>query len=164
MLFKLNPDQIQRHLAMIEEAALHSLAPLSTENEHLVSRVLASVLNGDLLVMASVGRGDSGEPVVHALGFVSVSEDVCSGTRNLLIYGMYGFAPMRDDLWKENMQCLVRLAESLACHQIVAYSNVPRVIEMTKQLGWDVSNRFMTFPVKSEGMVNLPFPMSVGGN
>ena len=73
--------------------------------------------------------------------------DDSSATRNMLIYCIYGYTDIDKESWVSGIKALSKYANSQGCNQIVAYSNLPTIINIVKRLGGNADYTFLTFDV-----------------
>jgi hypothetical protein len=130
---------VSRYWEDIKAALLYSVPPLAECDEEGMANILESFLSGKL--KAWISADDKGS--VYALLVTCFLEDVGTRTKNLLIYALCGYKLIPDLEWKSGLQTLREYAVSNKCRAIVAYSKVPRIIEVSQSLGADPNMRFI---------------------
>lgn len=147
MLTRLLPDQISKLWDIIGYAVEQSLPPIAGDHPDKMNRILASALSGKVDVWVSYVR----EEKVNKFEGIVLTKfiyDDASGTKNLLIYCLYGYNEISKESWVFGLKGLVKYAESKGCSQIIAYSEVPYIIDIVNRLGGDSRYRFISFDVK----------------
>lgn len=150
MLLKLSADQISRYWEDIKTALVAAVPPLGQSDQAHVSQFLENLLLGRLQAWLLIEKKGEGEQVTYdikALTVTTVWRDLGTGAKNLLIYALYGYSFVEPALWKDGLEALRKFARAEGCHQIVAFTKVPRVIQIAKELGGDSETRLVTLEV-----------------
>jgi hypothetical protein len=146
MLTKLMPDQVSKFWDIISYAMEQSLPPTVGENPDKMNNILMAALSGKLDIWASYEKGDKVNKFEGILATRFIYDDITS-MKNLLIYAVYGYDKVSEDSWKAGLRTVLKYAASQKCQLIVAYTNVPRVVEVVNSLGGDTSFSFISFKV-----------------
>lgn len=146
MLTKLLPDQIAKFWDIIKYAVEESLPPIVGESSGKMQRILTSCLDGSLEVWISYIRTESATKI-EGIVVTEFTYDKSSGTKNLLIYCLYGYENINKDSWLQGLVTLKDYAKGRGCNQIVAYTEVPQIIELVKKLGGEARFTYITFNV-----------------
>ena len=146
MLNKMLPDQISRFWDQIKYAVEQSLPPISSDHPDRINRVLAAALGGTVDVWASYTREEE-KIKFEGIILTKILYDDVSDTRNLLIYCVYGYVPISKESWLEGLVALTKYARSENCLQIIAYTNVPFIVDKAKYLGAECVWNFISFSV-----------------
>jgi len=141
MITKLLPDQIAKFWPIIKYAVEESLPPTTGDHPDKMNRVLSSMLSGSTKVWVSYKHPDNKFEAVIVTKFIY---DDDSGTKNLLIYCLYGYEPISQDSWTEGAIALFKYAKANRCSMIVAYTANPLVVEIAKKYGADTSYTIIT--------------------
>jgi hypothetical protein len=112
-----------------------ALPPNVKVDEEKLTNVLEAIINGEMQVW---GCGKDEE--LFSVLATAIAVDQFSGERNLLIYIMYGYKLMTQDLWQDGLATLRDFAKAKGCTYIIGYTCVPRILEVVKELGGDTSN------------------------
>jgi hypothetical protein len=88
---------------------------------------------------------DAGNVLASAI--TAFQEDIGTGDRQLLIYSLFGYRYVREDLWKEGMKVIGEFAALYKCKKVIAYTCVPRIIEIAKSLGAAANYVFLHWEV-----------------
>lgn len=144
MLVRLIPEQISQLWDMIRHA-LENSPPLTTEihYESWINEILTSAMSGQIEVWASYRKDDGAR--FEGIVLTSFEIDRFIKKRSLLIYYVFTYRDTTRKTWAEGLRTLAKYAKSRKCSRIVAYSNVPEMIEMAKVLGGDTSITFISF-------------------
>lgn len=146
MLTRLLPDQISKFWDVIKYAIEESLPPIVGDHPDKMNRILTSTLSGSTDVWAS---HEKQEDINKFEGIVltRILYDDASDTRNLLIYCLYGYDLVSNRSWLEGLMTILRYAEGKHCAQIIAYTEIPHIIELVKKLGGKATYTFISFNV-----------------
>jgi len=150
VLLKLSSDQITRYWRDIKSALEHSAPPLVAVDEAALNRILEQLLLDKMqawVLYEQQGTVDEPRPVIYALALTLMWFEPGSGTKNLLIYSLYGYAHVKDELWQSGLARLQAYAHSQGCFSIVAFTEIPRVIEIVKKLGGNTQTTFIQLEV-----------------
>jgi len=150
VLLKLFPDQITRYWEDIKAAVQAAVPPLAQSEQANMTQFLENLLMGRLHVWVLVEqKGEGPEATYDTKAFVitTIWKDIGTGARNLLIYALYGYSLISEELWRDGLACLRKFARAENCHQIVAYTRVPRIVEVVRLLGGDTDTRLITLEV-----------------
>lgn len=146
MLTKLTPEQVSRYWDIIRYAVDQSVPPIAGEHPGKMNNILTACLTGRMDVWCSYTLGDDIRKF-EAVLLTELLHDVPSGTKNLLIYCLYGYSSISDDSWKDGIVALLKYAKSKGCNQIVAYTDNQRVVEVVSDLGGEAKFTFLSFNV-----------------
>jgi len=136
------PEQVSTNWDRIAPLIELSMPPLIKGGRRsMMSNVLRSVLLEELVVWM-LYRGTEERAVISTLPQV----DAVLLGKTLLIYS---FTALKQDLTQREalkvFMTLDKYARSLGCDSIVAYSDLPQVVEFLKRHGADTSFNFITF-------------------
>ena len=146
MLTKLLPDQISKHWDIIRYAVEQSLPPIVGGSPDRMKKILTSLLCGKAHCWASyIVDGDVRR--FEGIMITRIFYDDVSDTRQLLIYCLYGYEGVEQSSWITGLKSLVKFARSKNCERIIAYTDVPYMIELTKKLGGNADYTFCSFPL-----------------
>lgn len=136
------PEQVSTNWDRIAPLIELSMPPLIKGGRRsMMSNVLRSVLLEELVVWM-LYRGTEERAVISTLPQV----DAVLLGKTLLIYS---FTALKQDLTQREalkvFMTLDKYARSLGCDSIVAYSDLPQVVEFLRRHGADTSFNFITF-------------------
>ena len=146
MLTKLLPEQISKFWDVIKYAAEQSIPPNAGEHPDKINRILTAAISGKIDVWASYERGEDNNRFESIMLTKFLYDDVV-GTKNLLIYSIYGYGVISASSWRDGLKTLVKYAKGRNCSMIIAYSNIPEVIKLADSLGAETDFRFISFKI-----------------
>jgi len=146
MLTKLLPDQIAKFWDIIKYAVEESLPPIVGESPDKMQNILTGCLDGSLEVWISHKRTED-VTRIEAVVLTEFLYDRPSKTKSLLIYCLYGYEDIAKESWTEGLEVLKKYAKGRGCKQVVAYSEVPMIIELSKKLGGEARFMYLTFNI-----------------
>ena len=146
MLTQLLPDQISKFWDIIKYALEQSLPPIAGDHPDKMNRLLSSMLSGKTQCWASYIRNEEGAKS-EGIVVTQILYDDPSNTKNLLIYSIYGYNLVDKGTWLKALTTLVKYSKSQGCTQVVAYTDVPHLVEKAKSLGGDTSHTFISFNI-----------------
>lgn len=132
MLSRLEPNQVTVYWEEIKSGIIASLPPTGLPSNEGMAIILNRILKGDVQVWVVA---DDRSEAVRAAAVTTILEDGATETRNLLIYSLYGYSLVPQELWVEGLEGLKKFAKAKGCYKIVAYTKVPRVVEIARSLG-----------------------------
>jgi len=146
MITKLLPDQISKFWDIIKYAVEQSLPPIVGEHPDKMNRILGSALSGKVEVWASYTKGEVNK--FEGIVLTELLRDDVSNTSNLLIYCLYGYSGVENNSWMDGLVKLAEYAKSRKCSRIIAYSDVPYIIELVNKLGGETRYTFLSFDLE----------------
>jgi len=142
MVRKLTNSQLSENWNDLKTAIVRALPPKVDQESSLV-RLLEKALSGEAQVW--VGMEDERIKFIAVTTFIL---DPVTEEKHLLIYALYGYSVLSEDLWKEGIEILVSFARDTKCRKITAYTEVPRVLEMARDtLGANVKTTYLSWEV-----------------
>ena len=139
------PNQISEQWEILWPAIEASLPPTGGAGDTEVNNILEALLAGRMQAWISKREGR-----VMALVTTAFVEDIGTKVRNLLIYSIYGYGPITDTLVKEGIMTLRKFAVRCGCKNIIAYTNVKRIIDMFEDIGGAADSVFLSMSVNGE--------------
>lgn len=150
MLIQLLPEQASRYWADIKGAVEDSLPPVVGMQSDRMSNILTQILTGTVSVWVSVEKGETVN-TINGLILTTFVFDGISGTKSLLIYCIYGYGNIQKGGVLEVVQALQKFGGANECHRIIAYSDVPSVMELVESLGGETRYRLLSIPLTGGG-------------
>lgn len=147
MLTQLLPDQISKFWDVIKYAIEQSLPPTVGESPDKMNRILASLLSSKAQCWASYTKSENMNKFEGVVVTKILYDDV-SNTKNLLMYCLYGYTQVDKSSWIHGIKVLTKYAESRGCARIIAYTDVPYMINMAKTLGGEANYTLCSFSVE----------------
>jgi len=156
MMNQLLPDQISKFWDIIKYAIEQSTPPIIGEAPNKMNNILMAALSGDIDVWASYDKEEKGTKF-NGIILTEILFDKPSGTKNLLIYCLYGYENVDEESWKQGILALLKYAKNKGCNQVVAYTDVPYMVKVTKALGGEAKYTFCTFDTSRclNNLINL---------
>jgi len=93
----------------------------------------------------------SDEGKVMGLVITTIVEEFVSGSRNLLIYSVYGYSFISEGLWRNAVEKLRGFASGSKCHKIIGYTKVKRIIDIVQMLGGSAESVLISLEVDNGG-------------
>jgi len=149
MLVKLLPDQVPKFWNVISYAIDNSVPPISISGQEQLNNILKSILAGRSQAWLEVDK-EAKPPDLTGVIITTFMYDEVSEVKNLLIYALFGLKFIKPEVWSEGLRMLKGFAKQTGCHRIVAYTNVPRIVEIVKSLGGQAEFTFVTMEVPRE--------------
>lgn len=146
MLLRLMPDQITRYWEDISSAMVAAVPPLGKVDQAGLNNLLEAFLLEDLQAWILFEDKD-GVALIYALAVTKEWVDIGTKDKSLLIYALWGYTLVPDNLWNEGLETLKNFARGRRCSRVCAFSKIPRIIEITKRLGWETETRLLTLEV-----------------
>jgi len=138
MLLRLLPDQAARYWDSVKAALLAAPPPASRMTEEGLNEILAYLLVGNMQCWVAYRKSETG-PVVEGIALTTVIMDLCSKTKNLLLYCVYAYPKTEMRAWAEGRDALRKYAISLGCANIIGYSKEERWRGVTERLGGEIA-------------------------
>ena len=139
MLKKLNRQQIKSHWSELKLAVMAAF-PRHPRNVNVWMNTLFEMLLKDDAAYW-VGLNGSGGIVMSCV--TTFIADPCTGEKHLLIYSLYGYQQIPEEVWDSGPKILSEYAKDCGCTAVVAYSEAARVIKQTEKFGADVNTRYI---------------------
>ena len=146
MLVKLLPEQISEYWDIIKYAVENSLPPIANEAYDKMNRILEALLCDSMQCWVLYSEIED-KRKLEAVVVTTLSTDLSSGVRSLMVYSLYGFSDLSDEAWKSGYETLARWGKGLGCNRVTAYTDVPKVCEVVKNLGGEARYMFVSLPL-----------------
>ena len=149
MLTELLPEDIPKYWDLIKHAMERGLPPVVHADSETRNRIFTSLLAGGMTCFVSHIVKDD-QSLVEGIVLTSILEDNCSGTRNLLMYLVYGITKTTSETWIEGYEYFSKYARSRACTQFIGYTDVEKVKRIVEMFGGEARFTLITVPLDSE--------------
>lgn len=143
---KLIPEQIMSYWPQIKECINTALPPHVKDSPESMLHIQEALLVGKLECWIAHATGDQSN--VYALATTCFVTDEISLTKNLLVYTLATLNPHSQDLWMISYEVLAKYATSRGCSNIIAYSNVPVILNIVNSLGGSSDWHITYFPLE----------------
>ena len=151
MLLRLQPRDITKHWEGISDAISKSLPPITTASAERMTFILRSLIVEVMqcwVLCKPDAENDTTE--MYAIITTEYAIDPGSGTKNLLIFSLYGLQPVPQELWRDGFSTLQKFAKTNDCEGIIAFTDVPAVVEIAKSIGGNTDTRLIILGVDNE--------------
>jgi len=137
MLIRLSPEQIVFIWEKFRPLFISNLIPKVSSSPETVFKVLQSLLTESLQLWAGI-EGGEGKLEERVFGFIATSIDTDSITqeRNLLLYSIFAIKQIPFEAWGSSLKVLEGFKEQNKCKKLIAYTEIPEIVEITKRLGF----------------------------
>jgi len=142
MILRLASDQCAGYWEDIKNVVAASMPTFADTSQDGMNQVLANLLDGHAQAWIALEAG-----AVVAMAVTLLQTDVITGSKNLLIYALAGYGNIKKETWEEGFAVLRKFAASEGCFKVIAFSSVPRVVEIATNLGGDCSTRVLEWEV-----------------
>ena len=146
MLTRLLPDQVSNFWDVIKYAIEESAPPIAVVNPNMLNNILMSILSNKTQCWVSYRR-ENEKLIFEAVALTKILYDDVSDTRNLLIYCIYGYENTVEESWMSGFLAIAKFAKSQNCHQIIAYSNIPYIVQKAKKYGANTDFTFIALDI-----------------
>ena len=137
MIVRMAPEQIASSWDYVRPGILETLAPVADQSHETIQRVLRSLLSEDMqLWMGLEDPNDFSDKSIYGFMVTTIYTDLISGTSSLLVYSLFEVREIPPMIWSLGMRKLGDFASINKCTNIIAYTEIPRVIELSKMLGF----------------------------
>lgn len=141
------PEQVSAFWSIIKYAIEESLPPTVGDHKDKMNRILSSCLSGELEVWAGYDKNEDGSIRFEGIMITTFIYDVGSNTKSLLMYCVYGYDKVSSETWAQGVAATHKYAKANGCQRIVAYTDIPYMIEKAKSFGADTRYTFISYPI-----------------
>jgi hypothetical protein len=142
MIVRMAPEQIAKMWEYIRPGIMETMLPVADQNHETIQRVLRSLLSEDMqLWLGLEDPEDFSEKSIYGVMVTTIYCDLISETKSLVIYSLFETRSIPPAVWLYGMNKLKDFGTAMDCKQIIAYTDIPRIIELAKSLGF----KTMTF-------------------
>lgn len=143
MLIQLTPDEVTKRWDEIKPTIMVSMPPHITPTAESLNSILESAIRGTIQVWV-LSDVDSN---IYAIATTRIDTDSVSGIKSLLIFSLYAYKPVPEDLWLEGIASFKLFAVEVGCKNIIAYTVVDRIVDIAQKLGARTDTRFIMWGV-----------------
>ena len=148
MINPLLPEQISTFWDVIKHAIENSLPPIASDHPDKMNRILGSLLSGKLVCWASYQITEKSRKF-NGIIVTDITYEQATDTRSLLIYSLFAYEEITTEIWLEGLQALLKYGKSKKCTNVVAYTTVPHMIDLTKKMGGNADWTYCMFDINS---------------
>jgi len=148
MLVKLVAKDISKWWSGISEGISRSLPPFTKYTKDRMSSILKCLME-DTLHCWVLTQYDSvkNTTIMYAIVTTEFTVDTVTITKNLTIFSLYALQPVPEQMWKDGFDTLAKFAKANHCNQILAFSDIPQVINIVNKLGGDTSTTLIKMEI-----------------
>jgi len=140
---KLNSPQIEEHWDDLKDAIRAGVGSGVSLSDDELNNMLHKFLRGEGQVW--VGMQDSKICLVATTFFVY---DMGGEVKHLLIYSLYGYSKIAQEVWNDGRNQLLSFARGSKCGKVTAFTSIPRVLQVAHDvLGGDINTRYIQWEV-----------------
>lgn len=77
------------------------------------------------------------DKILTGLVITKIMTDEMTKDKSLSIYSLYSFQSQDDGSWINDLKVVEKFAKNVGCKRILAYSNNPRVFELSQAIGFE---------------------------
>ena len=146
MITKLTPEQVSSFWDVIKYAIEESLPPTVDDHPDKMNRILTSLLCSQMDCWASYEVNEDNRKF-DGLMVTKILYDNSSDTKSLLIYCIYSYESASRKSWEAGTRSILKYAKYNKCSKIIAYTEVPSIIDWAKRVGAEATYTFLSFNV-----------------
>lgn len=143
MLVKMNSDSMFRVWQDIRPRILEAYPPFAKPSEASLTSILRSIISENMDCWIILNK----DKKVIGLLTTTIQEDMCSGTKSLLIYTLQSDGGLTKDIWFDGLETIKKFARSKGCTKITGYTNVESIREMFRRLGGQAEMTYLELEV-----------------
>lgn len=137
MIVRLAPEQIASIWDYIRPGIMETLVPVADQSHETIQRVLRSLLAEDMqLWLGLEDPNDFTDKSIYGFMVTTIYKDIISETKSLLIYSLFETREIPPMIWSLGIRKLKDFADIQHCTNIIAYTELPRIIELATKLGF----------------------------
>lgn len=137
MITALQPSQVSLFWENIKQAFLQTNPPPPGADKHdYASNALANLLAQKYQCWIVYDLNENGEKLLYAMAITAIERDDFTGIDALHIISLYGFRRLNDALAKSSFKDFLKYANNTSCSVIKMQSNVSRVFELARLVGF----------------------------
>jgi hypothetical protein len=145
VITKLAANQIQVYWDSIEEALKAAVPVFADASPEACQQMMESLITDRMQVWAVTSLEET--PKIYALLVTGFHQDIGTGFRTLLVYAIYGYSFIPEEIWKDGLEKLKDYAREHGVGTISAFTQVDRIVKVLDELGADTSTTFITMKV-----------------
>ena len=143
-LIRLLPSQVASNWETLKPFIEMAIPTLFGTRLDKMSNILEQLLLDKMTCWVSM-RDDK----LKAIATTVISEDSCSGVRNLLLYTVTSVnGDLTDNDWAEGFSVLGEYARNAGCSRLIAYTINDSLIALAQALGGDTTTRVVALEVR----------------
>lgn len=140
MIIKLTPKQITDLWDSIRYGIISSVAPIVDPTPDKIQDILCQLLKADMQCWCVYDE----DKKIYGYITTSISVDINTNFRSLVIYSLFLFEKAGEDMWKESVTALEAFAKKNLCTRIAAYTTNKDVVSIADKLGYNKNCTYLT--------------------
>tara|TARA_R100000808_G_C2131725_1_gene140795 strand:+ start:902 stop:1486 length:585 start_codon:yes stop_codon:yes gene_type:complete len=150
-MLKLLPQQVSDNWDEIKQAILLANPAQSYMTAERLNNVLKSILLEESQCWALCDDLNPEDPKIHGICVTQIMMDNLADVRNLTIYALYSKKLLTGKMYLSLFLTLSKFAKANSCHRVMAYTEVPKIIDIVGKLPNGHSNyTFLSWDVFRE--------------
>lgn len=144
-LIKMEPPQIAAIWEKIAPEVARTAIPTADDSDRGLNAVLAKLLSGEmrLWIIADSCEADLTKSVLYGHAITMPVQDWATGAVNLLIYSLFSWQLIPDQIAMDGIKTLMDYGKSLGCRKLIAYTVEPRIEQLAALCGLSVTCKFI---------------------
>jgi len=147
VLLRLDDEQVTTYWENIRQTLLANDLPMADANANSMKVVLHGLLQGSIQAWILYNIVEGKEDIL-AMALTAFSVEPVTLTKNLVIYNLYGYSFVPPRMWTEGLQGFKKFAKANDCYTVIAYSKVPRIMQIAQELGGDTSMHVINLEIE----------------
>jgi len=143
MFSKVTVKEIQENWNDIKDTLLKIEHPVLKQSEHFIENVYSALVQDKF----QVWKFTNSEDKIQGLVLTSFIGDPLLDRKKLLIMSIYALEHINNDTWTQGFVILKKYAIKNDCEQIVAYTQNPRVLDISAHLGAANNWAYLTWEI-----------------
>jgi hypothetical protein len=134
MVIKMLPEQITKAWPYLKHGLQATKPAMMTLSDDGYNNILKNLLVGTLQCWAIVDQ--AAEDSFCGFFLTMISDDYVTGTKFMNVYDLFSFKPLQPGMLESCMEAGIEFAKSNNCNTIVAYSDIPYIIDIARKMGF----------------------------
>jgi len=143
MVQQIMPEQIPEFWEAAKEAVEIAIPDVYGESPQKMNNILSSLLDGAMILWVNF---ESAERKTNGLFITKIVEDDITEVKSLLLYCLHTYYAVSPLNWAEGWEAMRKYGMSLGCKRMIAYTDVPFIIDEAKKVGGTVSYTYLDMP------------------
>lgn len=143
---RLDSVQITSQWQNIAQAIIRSLPPGVDASPFTVPRVFQALIDGTFQAWF-LWRVENGERRVCMIATTRWMKDAVTGGSDLWIFSLFGLVSVPEEALRNAFKTIESYAKGGGAKYVLAYSQVPRVLDIAKMLNANTDNRLIVWEV-----------------
>lgn len=146
MILRLSPDQVSERWDNIKGAIEQSLPPILKGGAIKMENILEAIVKDVMHCWVMEDEGGN----LAALATTTFMPDPGTKLVSLFIYTITAIRPVDINEWRDAFAVLAKWGKSKGCANVIAFTDVDRIVEIAKSLGGTANQILITLPIGGE--------------